>query len=40
MIKKWQGMLSNEKKKIIIAPGGKSPWANDWIPKNWISLEA
>jgi hypothetical protein len=36
----WASWLSDSKKKYVIAPRGLSPWGADWIPANWIAVDA
>jgi hypothetical protein len=36
----WASWLSDNSKKHIIAPRGLSPWGDDWLPDNWIALDA
>lgn len=36
----WASWLSDNTKRHVIAPRGLSPWGADWLPDNWIALNA
>jgi len=36
----WAAWLSNQKNKTVIAPRGLSPWGDQSIPENWVSINA
>ena len=35
----WAAWLSDHADKTIIAPRGLSPWGDQWIPPQWISMD-
>ena len=36
----WAAWLSDCSEKCVIAPRGLSPWGDDWLPENWIKVNA
>ncbi len=35
----WAAWLGDREEKTVIAPGGVSPWGDDWIPPQWVTLD-
>ena len=36
----WAAWLSDPENKTVIAPRGRSPWGDDWLPPHWLALNA
>lgn len=35
----WAAWLGDHEEKSVVAPGGVSPWSEDWLPPHWLTLD-